>query len=72
MIVDFCRDVAEKEDKVLDDIRKCTDSFSINNVEQTAYFRAMGDKNQLNMDKYRDQVQQELEKKSAANSKRNK
>ena len=30
-------------------------------MEQTAYFRAMGEKNHLNLDKFRSQVQNELD-----------
>ena len=45
----------------MDHIKDATQSFSKNSVEQTAYFRAMGEKNNLNMDKYRHQVEQELQ-----------
>ena len=45
----------------MDDIRKCTNTLNKSNVEQTAYFRAWGAKNNLEMDKYREQVQKEIE-----------
>ena len=44
----------------MDHIKDATQSFSKNSVEQTAYFQAMGEKNNLNMEKYRNQVEQEL------------
>ena len=34
--------------------------MSKNSVEQTAYFWAMGAKNNLDLDKFRDQVEEEL------------
>ena len=46
---------------MLDDIRKCSQSVSKNTVEQTAYFRAWGAKNNLDMEKYRAQIERELE-----------
>ena len=34
-----------------------------NSIEQTAYFRALGAANNLNMDKFRDEVQKEIDDK---------
>ena len=45
----------------MNDIRKCTQSLNKNSVEQTAYFRAWGKKNNLDMDKFRQEVQNELD-----------
>ena len=46
------------------DIRQCTQSLSKSGVEQTALFRAWGAKNNLEMDKFRDEVQKELAEES--------
>ena len=45
-------------------ITKCTKSFGKCTVEQTATLRAWSDKNNLPVDKYRDQVQMELDEDS--------
>ena len=47
--------------KVLDEIKKASESVSKNSVEQTAYFQAMGAKNNLDLAKCREQVEQELQ-----------
>ena len=44
----------------MDDIRKCTKTLNKSNVEQTAYFRVWGAKNNIEMDKYHEQVQKEI------------
>ena len=44
----------------MDQIKKATESVSKNSVEQTAYFRALGKFNNLDMDKFRNQVEKEL------------
>ena len=44
----------------MNQIEKATESVSMNSIEQTAYFRAVGDKNNLDMNKYRQQVVDEL------------
>ena len=51
----------EKEDMVLDDIRKCTKKIAKSSDESTAYFRALGKFKGLDMDKFRKEVQQEQE-----------
>ena len=56
---------------VLDAIHKATESVSMNSVEQAAYFRAMGEKNNLNLEKFRGQVQNELAAKAAPAKKGN-
>ena len=55
-----CRQTSVQEEHILDEIKKATQSVSKNSVEQAAYFRAMAIKNNLNLDKYRQQVEQEL------------
>ena len=55
----------KKEEKELfDEIRRCTQSVKKSSVEQTATMRAWSEKNQLNVEKFRDQVEKELEKTS--------
>ena len=50
-----------KEEKdILDQIHKCTTSIKKSTVEQTATMRAWSAKNKLNVDKYRAQVENEL------------
>ena len=46
--------------EVYKDIKQATKSVIMNSVEQTAYYCAMGEKKQLDMGKYRKQVQNEL------------
>ena len=41
----------------MDEIKKASQSVSKNSVEQAAYFRAMATKNNLNLDKFRKEVQ---------------
>ena len=59
----FCSEITAQDKSFLKQLTKATDSMSKNSVEQTAYFRALGEKNQLNMEKYRKQVETELGKK---------
>ena len=54
------REILGKDEKLMGQLEKASESVSQNSVEQTAYFRALGEKNGLNLDKYRAQVQQEL------------
>ena len=49
-----------QDDEILAQIKKATESVSKNSVEQTAYFRALGKVNKLDLDKYRSQVENEL------------
>ena len=49
-----------QDEAILGEIKKATQSMSKNSVEQTAYFRALGAQNNLNMDKFHQQVQDEL------------
>ena len=51
----------------MEDIRKCTESVQKSNIEQTAYFRAWGEKNNLDLEKYRKQVQDELKAENKTN-----
>ena len=45
---------------MLEDIRKCPQTLNKSGVEQAALFRAWGEKNNLNMEKYRQEVKKEL------------
>ena len=51
-----------KEEKgILDEIRKCTKSIRKSTVEHTATMMAWSDKYKLNVAKYRDQVNKDLD-----------
>ena len=50
-----------QDEKILTEIKRATDCVTKNSLEQTAYFRALGAKNNLNLEKYRKQVENELE-----------
>ena len=52
-------------------LQEASDSFSMTSVEQTAYFRAMGEKQNLNLNKHRDQVEKELKARRAKENKGN-
>ena len=51
----------QADDEILAEIRKCTKSVCKSSVEEAATMRAWSAKNDLDMDKYRQQVQQELD-----------
>ena len=57
----FRKDASNKEDAILNDIRDATKSIKKSSVEQTACLRAWSDKNELDVDKYRKQVEKELD-----------
>ena len=52
--------MSKKEEEMMVEITKSCKSVSKNSVEQTAYFPAMGEKNNLNLDKHRTDVEGEL------------
>ena len=51
----------EAEQAILSEIRKCTEAVSTNVIEHTAYIRAAADKNDMDLDKYKNQVKNELQ-----------
>ena len=52
----------------MQEIMRATQSVNKNSAEQTAYFRALAEKNKLNVDKFREQVEKELGKDSKKKS----
>ena len=50
-----------EEKSILEEIRKCTKSIRKSSVEHTATMMAWSDKNQLNVDKYREKVNKDLD-----------
>ena len=50
------------ESETLSAIRDCTQKVGKTSVETTAYLRALGEDQGLNVDKHRDQVEKELER----------
>ena len=56
-----CRQLSPQDEAILDEIKKASKSVSKNSVEQTAYFWAMGAKNNLDLAKFREQIEQELQ-----------
>ena len=69
----FCisSDISQQDQQILDEIKKATLSLNKNSMEQTAYFRALGAANNLKMDKFRDQVQKEIDDEMPKNEKGN-
>ena len=58
----YCRsDVDEKDELVMEDIRKCMQKIGKSSVETTAYFRALGAAKGLNMQKFRKEVEEEVD-----------
>ena len=58
----FLRSELEAEKmEILDDIRKCTKSVQKSTIETTAYLRALGHSKGLDVGKFRDEVQKEME-----------
>ena len=55
----------QTEREILVQIRKCTDAVNTNVVEHTAYIWAAAEKKDMNLDKYKKQVRQELASSSA-------
>ena len=56
------------EKEILDQIRKCADAVNTNVIEHTAYIRATAAKKDINLDKYKNEVREELESTSAKSS----
>ena len=54
------------ENAILAEIKKCTEAVNANVIEHTAYIRAAADKKDMDLDKYKDQVRQELKKSAAS------
>ena len=50
----------KEEDDLLKEIRKCTESVKKSSVEQTATMRAWSAQNNLDVDKFRQEVESEL------------
>ena len=48
------------DEDILKEIKKCTKNVNSNLVEQTAYIRACAAKKNLDLDKFKAQVQQEM------------
>ena len=57
------RDV-KTEDAILAEIRKCTEAVNTNAVEHTAYIRAAAAKKDIDIDKFRKEVRDQMEKTS--------
>ena len=56
----FSASVNDEEVQVLEGIKKCTETLNKSGIEQTALFRAWGAKNNLNLEKFRQEVKNEL------------
>ena len=48
------------DEDILKEIKKCTKSVNSNLVEQTAYIHACAERKNLNLDKFKAQVEQEM------------
>ena len=57
----FRSELDEEETKVLEDITKCIHSVGKQSVETTAYLQALGVSKGLNVAKFHEQVQQDLD-----------
>ena len=55
-----------KEDQILEQIQKCTKAVNNNVIEHTAYIRGSAAKNDIDLDKFKDQVCAEMEKDAGA------
>ena len=51
------------DDEILKEIKKCTKSVNNNLLEQTAYIRACAEKKNLNLQKFKEQVESEMKNK---------
>ena len=49
------------EEKILEEIKKCTEAVNSNAIEHTAYIRASAAKKEMDIDKYKMQVKDELQ-----------
>ena len=53
------------DDQILKEIKKCTKPVNNNLLEQTAYIRACAEKKNLNLQKFKQQVESEMKNKEA-------
>ena len=59
------------EDKILHKIEMCTEAVNTNVIEHTAYLRASAAQKDISLDKYREEVRQELQAQSNSGKKQN-
>ena len=60
MLFFVTRRTIDRQQEILDEIKKCTAAVNTNAIDQTAYIQASADKKNLNLDMYREHVHREL------------
>ena len=60
----FSRKKPNPDEVILKEIQKCANTVNSSIIEQTAYIRASADKKNLDLSKYKDEIQKEMDKKN--------
>ena len=62
----YFRKKKSQEEKILEEIKRCTEAVNSNAIEHTAYIRASAAKKEMDIEKYKIQVKDELQNASNA------